>query len=72
LADYLYLLPPGELEEEKVGEWFIVTCNICGYTFETNRSVNKFLRFARKEKKPRKIIFDDDQSRLGDFKEFKD
>jgi ribosomal protein L37AE/L43A len=58
---------PDDFEEERIGGWFKVTCRVCKYKFKTDRSVNKFLRFTKKRKKRRKLVFDDDQSKLDDF-----
>lgn len=58
---------PDDFEERKIGEWFRVRCRVCGYEFDTDRSVNKFLRFTKKKKKPRKFFFDRNQGRLDDF-----
>lgn len=66
---------PDEFKEEKVGERFRVTCKICRYVFDTNRSTNKFLRRIRRAKRnkkdKRKIVFDDSLRQLSDFFEVK-
>lgn len=57
---------PDECEEIKGGKWFSVTCRVCGYTFVTDRSTNKFLRCAKKIKTSRRIITSDHRE-LSDF-----
>jgi len=61
---------PDDFNEKRIGERFEISCNVCGYKFRSDRSINKFLRAINKDKKPRKIIFDTEQSVLGSFEEF--
>lgn len=58
---------PDEFEERGERGRFEITCKVCGYVFETNRSVNKFLRTVKKKREVRRIVSNENQSTLVDF-----